>query len=116
MSEQESCHVEQVIKPVDEQALEKAHATYLSVSGMGCPTCAQRVLNGLLLTEGVLLAEVWLEQSMAVVAFDPDLVRPDMLITAVSDAGNDGRHHYVAQILETMSAEQALSPSELTRS
>jgi len=112
MSEHENCHVEPAIKPVDEKALEKAHATYLTVSGMGCPTCAQRVLNGLLLTEGVLLVEVFLEQGMAVAAYDPAIVVPEMLLTAVTDAGNDGRHHYAAQILETMRAQNALAPAE----
>ncbi|MFQ5419901.1 MAG: cation transporter [Anaerolineae bacterium] len=112
MSEHENCHVEPVVKPVDDLALEKANATYLAVSGMGCPTCAQRVLNGLLLTEGVLLAEVFLEQSMAVAAYDPEMVVPEMLVTAVAGAGNDGRHHYEARILETMPAEKALAPVE----
>jgi len=109
MSDHENCHVDSVEKRVDEQALLTAKATFLGVSGMGCPTCAMRVRNGLLNLDGVLLAEVHLQNGVATVAYDPEDVTPDKLVTAVTNAGNDGRHHYEAHILQTTSAAKAFT-------
>ncbi len=109
MSEHENCHVDPVEKPVDKQALLTAQATFLGVSGMGCPTCAMRVRNGLLNLDGVLVAEVYLQNGIAAVAYDPTEVTPDNLVTAVANAGNDGRHHYEAHILQTVPAAKAFT-------
>jgi len=109
MSDHENCHVDAVEKPLDKDALSTAQAAFLGVSGMGCPTCATRVRNGLLSLGGVLYADVYLQDSVAAVAYDPDQVTPDSLITAVFQAGNDGRHHYQAQILRTMAASEAFT-------
>jgi copper chaperone CopZ len=108
MSEKEKCYVEPVAKPLDREALSSARAAYLAVSGMGCPNCAARVRNGLLSLEGVLLAEIQLEQGVAATAYDPQRVTVEDLIHAVSQSGNDGRHHYFARLLEEMPAEKAL--------
>lgn len=99
MIQHQNCHVDPVIKPVDQVALERAEVVYLSVQGMGCPRCAMRVQNGLLQVEGVLLAEVLLDHNLAAVTFDPERVVPAALVQAVADAGNDGRHHYSARVL-----------------
>jgi hypothetical protein len=37
--------------------------------------------------------------ALAVVIFDKDKLSPSQLITAVSQAGNDGRHDYRAELL-----------------
>ncbi len=81
---------------------------YLAVSGMGCPNWAARVRNCLLSLEGVLLAEVQLEQGIAAAAFDPQRVTVEDLMRVVTQSGKDGRHHYLAQLIEEMPAEQAL--------
>lgn len=109
MSEHENCHVEPLEKPVDNTALQTAQAAFLGVYGMGCPRCAMRVRNGLLLQNGVLFADVDLTRSMAVVAFDPHQVIPDDLTTAVANAGNDGRHHYQAFVMQTMPAQEVFT-------
>lgn len=108
MNEKDNCHVDPLEKPLDQEALSSAMAAYLAVSGMGCSNCAARVRNGLLNLEGVLLAEIHLEHGIAATAFDPNRVTVEDLIQAVSQSGNDGRHHYVAQLIEELPAQQAL--------
>jgi copper chaperone CopZ len=107
MSDQ-NCHVDPVEKPIDIEALRQSQAAYLAVWGMGCPTCATRVRNSLLNTDGVLLAEIYLEQRIAAVAFDDAQVSTVALVNAVAAAGNDGRHHYEAKLIRQMPAEKAL--------
>lgn len=107
MSDHAECHVEPIEKPLDKAALRTAEATFLGVSGMGCPRCALRVRNGLLLQDGVLFADVYLQNGVVIVAYDPEQATPTSLITAVANAGNDGRHHYQAVVLQTMPAVEA---------
>lgn len=108
MTEHQNCHVEPLDKPVDLNALRKAQVTYFAVSGMGCQTCATRVRNGLLSVEGVLLAEINLDQGTATIAYDPRQTTTERMRQAVTDAGNDGRHHYAAKVIKTMSASEAI--------
>lgn len=108
MEQHENCHVDPVEKPLDRDALSGAMAAFLAVYGMGCPRCATRVRNGLLNLDGVLLVEVHLERGIAAAAYDPQCVTPQDLIAAVSSAGNDGRHHYRAELIQEMPASQAL--------
>ncbi|GAB4528529.1 MAG: hypothetical protein Fur0018_14670 [Anaerolineales bacterium] len=110
MSESENCNcnVEPMEKPLDKEALASAQAAYLAVSGMGCPNCAARVRNGLLSVEGVLLADVQLQMGIAAAAYDPQRVTPETLVQAVAAAGNDGRHHYEAEVVKVLPANEAL--------
>ena len=108
MSEHDNCHVDPVEKTLDHQAIESALAAYLQVEGMGCPNCAMRVRNGLLGLEGVLAAEVELEQGLAAAAYDPNRVTTKDLIQAVAFAGNDGRHHYFARLIKQVPVSQVL--------
>lgn len=103
------CYVEPLEKPLDRAALETATAAYLTVGGMGCPRCAMQVHNGLLRLDGVLLAGVSLEQGIAAAAYDAERVSPDDLVQAVAGAGNDGRHHYWAEVVTVMPATEALT-------
>ncbi len=107
--EHENCHVEPVEKPLDHQSLADADLAYMAVWGMGCPRCAMRVRNGLLNLEGVILADVILEKGIAAAAYDPDKVTPEDLEQAVAAAGNDGRHHYQARIIDRIPASQGLA-------
>jgi copper chaperone CopZ len=109
MNHEQNCHVDPLQKPLDRQALETAQAAILGVAGMGCQTCAMRVRNGLLQLDGVLVAQVLLEHGVAAVAFDDRRVAVDDLLSAVGAAGNDGRHHYVAQVINTMPATEAFT-------
>ena len=108
MSEHDNCHVEPIEKQFDESALHSAQVAYLSVSGMGCLRCATRVRNGLLMLEGVLLADVTLEMMIAAVAYDPKQITLVDLKQAVTDAGNDGKHSYRAEVIKKMPAREAL--------
>jgi copper chaperone len=108
MSEKENCHVDPIEKPVEKDVLASAMAAYLTVRGMGCQNCAARVRNGLLGVEGVLIAEVQLEQGIAAAAYDPQRVTVDDLMRAVTQSGNDGRHHYYANLIKEIPAAQAL--------
>jgi copper chaperone CopZ len=108
MSEHDNCHVDPVEKTLDHQALDEAMAAYLQVAGMGCPNCAMRVRNGLLGLEGVIAADVALEQGLAAAAYDPERVTAEDLIQAVAGAGNDGRHHYFARLIKQVPARQAI--------
>ncbi len=110
MTQHDNCHVEPVVKPLDEIALENAMTAYLAVSGMGCPRCAMRVQNGLLSLEGVLLAEIQLEDGIATTAYDPTCVTPNDLLAAVGAAGNDGHHHYAATLIEQRTAREVFFP------
>lgn len=105
MSEGENCQVEPLEKPLNRDALATAVVAYLEVSGMGCMRCAVRVRNGLLSLDGVLLAEVNLENGFAAAAIDPLRVRYSDLIAAVVGAGNDGRHHYHAKFIKLVPIE-----------
>jgi len=105
-----ACHVEpiQKITAADEQ--KKVELALLSVSGMGCPNCANRVRNSLLSLYGVIDAYIDHAVGIAQVTFNPDIETIDDLISAVTRAGGDGRHKYGARLLAT-----ALTSPVLTR-
>lgn len=95
----QNCHVEPIQKIVLDSVLKNADTTLLAVSGMGCPNCAARVRNGLISLDGVHQAEIHLDMGLAEVCFDSGKVTPEILVEAVADAGNDGRHHYEAVVV-----------------
>jgi len=97
--ERTDCHVDPIEKEVDPAALQEAAVAILGVSGMGCPTCATRVRNGLLAQSGVLGVQIRLGEGLAEVAFDPNQVGIERLEQAVALAGNDGRHEYRATLV-----------------
>ena len=96
---QTGCHVDPIAKPVDPHRLDEAAISYLLVSGMGCPACAMRVHNALLQQDGVLAVDVALAKGVAKVTYDDKVVTPEDMPAAVATAGQDGRHHYAAQVL-----------------
>ena len=95
----ENCHVEPIQKTALDHVIQNANRILLSISGMGCPNCATRVRNGLLLLDGVHDAEVMLNMHMAEVYFDEKKVSVEKLVQAVAGAGNDGRHNYLAKVI-----------------
>ena len=95
----QNCHVEPVTKIVTSEERRNTEIALLTVWGMGCPNCAARVRNSLLSLNGVVNANVDHAAGMAEVAFNPELVVVEKLIGAVANAGNDGRHEYVARLL-----------------
>ncbi len=107
MNDDQSCHVEPVVKPLDQAALEQSLTAVLAVSGMGCPRCAMRVRNSILQLDGVVLVDVILERGLAGVAYDPGKVTTGDLTQAVAAAGNDGHHVYRAEFVQNIPSAQA---------
>ena len=95
----ENCYVEPINKTTTADQIRKADSALLAVWGMGCENCVTRVRNGLLALDGVFIAEVYLNMAMAEVSFDGRKVSTQMLVEAVSRAGNDGRHEYRAELV-----------------
>lgn len=52
----------------------------LRIYGMSCDDCAVTVKKGLMHQEGVLDVKISLEEGLGEVAFDPEKVRPEMLL------------------------------------
>ncbi|MCK9389250.1 MAG: cation transporter [Sulfuritalea sp.] len=63
--------------------------TTIKVSGMSCGGCVKSVTGVLTALDGVIKAEVSLEQKQAVVEFDAAKVTRDQLKAVVEDAGFD---------------------------
>lgn len=97
---EDNCHVERYQKDVNENDLANAQVAYLSVEGMGCARCALRVENGLNRLEGVFEASVSLDQQMAEVYYNPQLLKLDDMVNAVAAAGDAQKHRYRAQIIQ----------------
>jgi len=94
-----NCFVEPVIKVTPLDRLRRADMALLAIKGMGCKNCATRVRNSLLSIEGVYEVDIYLNMGMAEVTFDGQQISSRMLVDAVSQAGNDGRHSYLAQLI-----------------
>ena len=77
----------------------KADRATLVVWGMGCENRATRVRNSLLSLEGVYGVDVYLNMALAEVSYDREKISANEFVTAVSRAGNDGHHHYRAELL-----------------
>jgi copper chaperone CopZ len=59
----------------------------LPVRGMTCGSCARSVERTLASTPGVTKALVELQGERAIVEYDPELVKPEVLTKAVRDLG-----------------------------
>jgi copper chaperone len=95
----ENCYVEPVNKITPVDRLRKADLALLAIKGMGCKNCVTRVRDSLLSLEGVYQVDIYLNMGMAEVTFDGQQISSHMLVEAVSRAGNDGRHNYLAQLI-----------------
>jgi len=89
-----NCHVEPIEKSVTPEEQGAADILTLWIGGMGCPTCATRVRNGLLTLNGVFHAEVDHLAATAVLLYNPHLVSVTDLAEAVAEAGAASNHHY----------------------
>ena len=95
----DNCHVEPIRKTALDHVIQNANRILLSISGLGCQTCAARVRNSLVSLDGVHDAEVLLNMRMAEIYFDEKKVSAAELIQAVAGAGNDDRHRYLAEVI-----------------
>ncbi len=92
----ENCHVDSIQKTPSAEEREAVQTTLLAIRGMGCPNCAARVRNSLLSLNGVADAHVNHTTGIAEVDFNPNLTGIAALVNAVTQAGGDGRHEYMA--------------------
>ncbi|PKO05743.1 MAG: hypothetical protein CVU41_09965 [Chloroflexi bacterium HGW-Chloroflexi-3] len=78
----------------------KSQTSILSISGLNCPNCALRVRNALLKTYGITTALIDHESGLGEITYNPDIVQPQNLVSAIVLAGGDGIHQYAAQLME----------------
>jgi len=100
MDHRGNCHVDPVVKVVGLEEQARAKTSVLRVIGMGCPTCATRVRNSLLSRPGVVQVQIDLFTGLTLVDYDAERIGPSNLIGAVAAAGRDGRHVYLASLLD----------------
>ena len=102
----ENCHVVPVQKNATDAERQFESMAALRIWGMGCPNCAARVRNSLISLKGVIDAEVDHVSGTAQVIYNPALVQTQDLLTAVKQAGGDGRHEYGAQLLGSVLSQR----------
>ena len=90
------CHVEPIPNTLPSSARREADIIGLSLRGVRCPNCANRVRNALLGCPGVVDAVVDLAAAHAEVWYRPDQVGPTGLRRVVSKAGSGTHHRYLA--------------------
>ena len=96
-----NCHVEPRERKFATAEYQKTDVALLAVSGMGCPTCAARVRNGLISLYGVTDVTVNHMTGWVRIVFNPDLmVGIPALIEAVAQAGSGTGHIYHAMPFE----------------
>lgn len=74
-----------------EEAMAQPKTVKLALSGMHCEGCVNTIQKSLAKTEGVISNSVSLEDSIAVVSFDPAKADEQKLILAVENAGYKAR-------------------------
>ena len=95
-----NCHVNPVPgKVASADQLRDASLALLAVKGMGCRNCAARVRNNLLTLNGVYEVDVFLNMGMAEVKYDGQQISVHMLVDAVSRAGIETNHNYLARLI-----------------
>ncbi|NIS80328.1 MAG: hypothetical protein GTO14_09010 [Anaerolineales bacterium] len=99
MRDEAECYEDEFQKSVSSEERTVVIDVLLTIRGMGCPNCAKRIRNSLLRLTGVIGAEVDHLSGLALVRFNPTIVRQDQLTLAVEAAGGDGRHEYAAKFL-----------------
>ena len=92
----DDCHVEPIEPSPHDHDDGLREVAYLTIHGMGCPTCVTRVRNALLATPGVITADVRLEAQHGSVIYDPAHTNAERLEDAVVEMGRASRHDYHA--------------------
>jgi copper chaperone CopZ len=96
----ENCYIEPIYKnAASADQMQKADRATLVVWGMGCENCVTRVRNSLLSLDGVYGVDIYLNMALAEVSYDREKISANEFVAAVSRAGNDGRHHYRAELI-----------------
>jgi hypothetical protein len=87
---------------------ERAMVAYFDVWNMDCQDCARLLREGLAVTRGVLLVNVFYKQGVAVVIYNPDDVTTIELGRAIEQIGADSARFYGAEIIGQGSAQNVL--------
>lgn len=93
------CHVERIEKNISAEDRDAAQMVILAIWGLGCENCANRVRNSLLRLDGVVSADIGLAHGLALVDYVPSKTNLNDILLAVTAAGNDGHHHYRAEVV-----------------
>ena len=109
----DDCHVEPVAPAAFRLADGPREVAYLTIHGMGCPTCATRVRNALLTTPGVITADVRLEAQHGSVVYDPAVTYPEQLEDAIAEMGRASRHAYHAVTTAVRAVERRAESTQL---
>jgi copper chaperone CopZ len=90
------CRVDPAAPRAAPGELEGADSIHLSVVGMGCPNCANRIRNALLARGGVVDVTIDLPAALARVWYAAAEVTPAEMVAVVRDAGEGSHHQYLA--------------------
>ena len=90
---------ENLLRKQDPEIGIEKRVVYLSIAGIGCMNCAGRIQNALMRVQGV--SEVIIDQHIGLgeVTYNPNSVSDAVLVQTVKEAGNDGHHHYAAELI-----------------
>ncbi len=73
---------------MNDQVIEKeTRKLSFKINGMDCPACAVRIQNALLRKEGVISAEVSLQNAEAIVEIEDNRVNSEILVDAIELLG-----------------------------
>lgn len=73
----------------------------LSIRGMGCINCANRIHNALIALDGVGQAYIDHRTGQGAVYFNPDGLSPDEIIARIASAGGTSGHRYRAEVVSS---------------
>ena len=108
MNEDKRCIIERLEKTVGRESLLTAMTAFFDVWNMDCPNCATWVHNSLLQLDGVLRVDVFFQQGVAVVTYDPKKIAINNLTQAVVKAGSEVCHYYGIELIGQSPTTQAL--------
>ena len=97
------CHVERADRRRSRAALKQASPLRLSILGMGCRSCANRIHNALLECAGVLAVDASFESGTALVLYDRGVIAPAGILDTIDRAGRESGHSYRAIPLDAAS-------------
>ncbi|MBZ0308652.1 MAG: hypothetical protein K8I82_21475, partial [Anaerolineae bacterium] len=93
---------------LDVTVLHNAMTAYMDVQHMTCPHCADWLGEGLLRQNGILIADIFWMQGIAVITYHPAYLSLDDLVRLVRTIGRDTCRHYSAEIIGHQGAIDAL--------
>ncbi len=88
-----------LVKRPDKIEQDRQTTIYLSIEGINCGNCANRVRNSLMKIYGVTSVIIDPLIGLCEVRFNPTLTSLSALVDTVAATGNDGVHHYAAYVI-----------------